>query len=222
MNSTEENKKNLIIGMVGFIGSGKDTAADYLVNNYKFHRYSFAGTLKDAISAVFGWDRNLLEGLTSEARDWRESVDIWWANRLKIPHLTPRWVLQHWGTDILRNYFHNEIWVSSLENKLRKTDDNIVISDVRFPNEINAIHNAGGLVVRIKKGPEPEWYKDALNYNAGPKQIGWAIGRSNLEKFNVHPSESSWIGEDIDCVIENDGTLDDLYLQLRYLVEDRP
>ena len=147
---------NIIIGFVGFIGCGKDTAADYLVNFHGFRRDSFANTLKDAISSVFGWDRTLMEGRTAESRRWREEVDSWWANRLNIPHLTPRWVMQYWGTDVLLNNFHDDIWIASLENKIQKTKDNIVISDVRFPNEIKSIHRSGGLVVRIKRGKDPE------------------------------------------------------------------
>ena len=128
----------MIIGLVGLIGAGKDTAADYLVNFHEFRRDSFANTLKDAVSSVFGWDRILIEGRTKEAREWREQVDPWWATRLAMPHLTPRWVLQYWGTEVCRTGFHDDIWIASLENKMRKTFDNIVISDVRFPNEITA------------------------------------------------------------------------------------
>ena len=82
----------MIVGIAGLIGSGKDTIADYLVNSHGFKRESFAGTLKDAVASVFGWDRILLEGRTSSAREWREQIDSWWATRLNIPHLTPRWI----------------------------------------------------------------------------------------------------------------------------------
>ena len=51
-----------IIGICGLIGSGKDTIADYLVNIHQFRRESFANSLKDAVAAVFGWDREMLEG----------------------------------------------------------------------------------------------------------------------------------------------------------------
>jgi hypothetical protein len=210
----------MIVGFVGFIGSGKDTAADYLVNFHGYRRDSFANTLKDAVACVFGWDRTLLEGRTKEAREWREQIDTWWAKRLDMPHLTPRWVLQYWGTDVLRKGFHDDIWIASLENKMRKTGDNIVISDVRFPNEIKAIHNAGGIVVRIKRGEEPEWYQDAINMNEGRGNMSWMISTDRLKKLGIHASETSWVGGDIDHIIFNNTTIDDLFEQIKNLVSD--
>lgn len=212
----------MIVGFVGLIGAGKDTAADYLVNFHGFRRDSFASTLKDAVAAVFGWDRVLLEGRTKEAREWREKVDLWWANRLGIDHLTPRWILQYWGTDVCRNHFHDDIWIASLENKMRKTKDNIVISDVRFPNEIKAIHNAGGTVIRIKRGPEPDWFRDAVNTNAGKNNMSWLTSKNRLEKLGIHASETAWVGGDIDAVISNDGTIDDLFKAIRSQVSNLP
>jgi hypothetical protein len=211
----------MIIGFVGFIGSGKDTAADYLVNFHGFRRDSFANTLKDAVAAVFGWDRVLLEGRTKEAREWREQVDTWWATRLNVPNLTPRLMLQLWGTEVCRNGFHDDIWIASLENKMRKTTDNIVISDVRFPNEIKAIHNAGGIVVRIKRGDDPEWYQDAVNANAGPQNMSWSISKNRIARLGIHASETSWVGGNIDHIVYNDTTIDELFGQIRCLVEAR-
>jgi hypothetical protein len=211
----------MIIGFVGFISAGKDTAADYLVNYHEFRRDSFASTLKDAVAAVFGWDRTLLEGRTKEAREWREQVDTWWAKRLVLPDLTPRWVLQHWGTEVLRGAFHDEIWIASLENKMRKTRDNIVISDVRFPNEITAIRNAGGTVIRIRRGPDPEWYQHAENYNNGPRTIGWAIGRQRLAQLGIHASETAWIGQSIDFEIDNNGSISDLFAALESVIKSQ-
>lgn len=209
----------MIIGFVGFISSGKDTAADYLVNFHGFRRDSFANTLKDAVSAVFGWDRVLLEGRTKEAREWREQQDLWWSERLNIPELTPRWVLQHWGTEVCRQGFHDDIWIASLENKIRKTKDNIVISDVRFPNEIKAIHNSNGVVVRIKRGPDPEWYNDAINVNSGPTNMSWAISKNKIANLKIHPSETSWIGCEIDYEIENNSSIDELFKCLKNIVK---
>ena len=209
----------MIIGFVGFIGSGKDTAADYLVNFHGFRRDSFANTLKDAVACVFGWDRVLLEGRTKEAREWREQVDPWWAERLSMPNLTPRLMLQLWGTEVCRNGFHDDIWIASLENKMRKTTDNIVISDVRFPNEIKAIHNAGGIVVRIKRGDDPEWYDAAVSVNAGPNgNATWSLSKALLNQLKIHASETAWVGGDIDSTIYNDTTIDALFDQIAKLL----
>ena len=207
----------MIIGFVGFIGSGKDTAADYLVNFHGFRRDSFANTLKDAVAAVFGWDRTLLEGRTKEAREWREQVDPWWAERLNIPHLTPRWVLQYWGTEVCRQAFHDDIWIASVENKMRKTTDNIVISDVRFPNEINAIHGAGGIVVRVQRGSQPHWYDIAIQANKG------SLSAQNfLKNEGIHASETAWVGGNIDHVVHNDHSIDSLFAEIKNLVLNRP
>jgi hypothetical protein len=212
----------MIVGFVGFIGSGKDTAADYLVNFHEFRRDSFANTLKDAVAAVFGWDRVLLEGRTAEARAWREQKDEWWSNRLGKA-ITPRWVLQYWGTEVCRTGFHDDIWIASLENKMRKTTDNIVISDVRFPNEIKAIHNAGGMVVRIKRGQDPEWYDAAASANRGPVgNSSWSISLEKLKRLNIHASETAWVGGNIDHTVYNDNSIDGLFDQLRSLVLNLP
>ena len=196
----------MIIGVCGFIGSGKDTVADYLVNQHEFRRESFAGTLKDAVAAIFGWDREMLEGKSKEAREWREEVDAWWAERLNMPTLTPRWVLQYWGTEVARRGFHNDIWIASLENKLRQSRDNIVISDCRFSNEIASIKDAGGKVVWVQRGDLPAWYNTAKLANDGNVK---AINA--MSKFNIHSSEWAWLNTDFDLEIYNNGSIDELY-----------
>jgi len=213
----------MIIGVCGFIGAGKDTVADYLTNFHGFRRESFANSLKDAVAQVFGWDRTMLEGRTKQAREWREQVDPWWAERLNMPNLTPRWVLQYWGTEVCRRAFHDDIWIASLENKLRTSKDDIVISDCRFPNEIKSIKDAGGVVVRVVRGPEPEWYEDAVNANRGENgNYSWATSRGRLEKLGIHASETAWVGTTFDDVLDNNGSIDDLFARVRGLVPDRP
>ena len=207
----------MIIGVCGFIGSGKDTIADYLVNYHGFRRESFANSLKDAVAHVFGWDRTMLEGRTKQAREWREQKDEWWSNRLGMD-ITPRWILQYWGTEVCRKAFHDDIWIAALENKLRTSKDDIVISDCRFPNEIKSIRNAGGRVIRVVRGPEPEWYDDAVAANKGPHHIGWAIAKDRLAKYKIHASETSWVGTDFDAVLDNNGSIENLFDQVKGLV----
>lgn len=212
----------MIIGICGLIGSGKDTVADFLVNNYNYKKESFAAALKDAASVVFNWDRNLLEGRTVEAREWREQVDTWWSKRLNIPHLTPRFILQNWGTELFRGHFHDDIWIATVENKLRLTTDNIVITDCRFPNEIEAIRKLGGKIIRIKRGIDPDWYHVAEIVNARLVDNSF---RENykilLENYKIHASESSWAGTKFDLIIENNDTVEALYSQIKNLAEGR-
>jgi hypothetical protein len=203
----------MIIGICGFIGAGKDTAADYLVNFHEFRRESFAATLKDACAAVFGWDRTMLEGRTTSAREWREQVDSWWAKRLDMPELTPRLMLQLWGTEVCRRGFHDDIWIASLENKLRTSSDNVVVSDCRFPNEIAALKAQGGKIVWIRRGVTPHWYDIACKANKGDlKALQW------LKDEGIHASEYSWAGTQFDHQIENSGSIDSLYKQLNDLL----
>lgn len=200
----------MIIGVCGLIGSGKDTIADYLVNVHEFRRDSFAASLKDATAAVFGWDRDMLEGRTRSSREWREQPDWWWTQRLGRT-ITPRLILQLWGTEVCRRGFHDDIWIASLENKLRHSRDHVVISDCRFPNEIAAIKNAGGAVIRVTRGIDPDWFLAAVqHFKQG----------DDLPNDMPHSSEWAWAGTDFDHVLDNNRDLDDLYAQINSLVQD--
>ena len=204
----------MIIGITGLISSGKDTAADYLIRFHGFKKLSYAGTLKDTVAAVFGWDREMLEGTTQNSRAWREQVDEWWADRLQMPHLTPRWVLQYWGTEVARKNFHNDIWVASVENKLRNTNDNVVITDCRFKNEVDAIKKAGGMTLRIERGVQPNWLNFATDYNItqNPQALAELIDQ------NIHASEYSSVGLKYDHMVDNNKTIDDLHKNIQSII----
>lgn len=204
-------KSNIVVSISGLIGSGKDTAAAHLITEHGFQKLSFASSLKDAVAVIFGWERSLLEGDTAGSREWRETVDEWWANRLGMPQLTPRWVLQHWGTEVVRTHFHDEMWVASVENKIRRTTENIVITDCRFRNEIALVKNLGGMTCRISRGPDPAWYPTAFEYNKGPEgNMHWATGKRKLDKMGIHASEYSSVGVKYDHLIDNNDTVDAL------------
>lgn len=200
----------MIIGVCGLIGSGKDTIADYLVNIHEFRRDSFAATLKDAVAAVFGWDRDMLEGRSRSSREWREQPDVWWSTRLGRT-ITPRWILQQWGTEVCRRGFHDDIWIASLENKLYAAQDHVVISDCRFPNEIKAIRQAGGIVVRVVRGQDPHWFLEAICH----------IHKGGLLPDSLpHASEWAWAATEFDHVIDNNGTIGELYQQIDTMITD--
>jgi len=213
------NNTNLY-ALLGWIGSGKDTVASRLESHYGWRRVSFAGALKDAVSVIFGWPREMLEGLTLDSRAWRENVDPWWADRLGIPHLTPRWVLQHMGTNVLRQHFHDDIWIAALEKRLIDSDDQpIVISDCRFQNEIKLVKQyQGNLVQVIRSFETPVWYQCAVRQNfASDEELLDLIEHSlTMESLypQVHSSEYSWVGSKIDYKIMNTQTLEDLYEQI--------
>jgi hypothetical protein len=107
------------------------------------------------------------------------------------------------------------MWVASLEHRLLNTKNDIVITDCRFPNEIKAIRAAGGRVVRIIRGPEPAWFDHAKSMNKGPnRNMSWALSKQKIEKLGVHASETAWVGQKFDVVLNNSGTIEELYQQI--------
>ena len=180
-----------IIALTGYSGSGKDTAASYLIEHYGFQKMSFAATLKDAIAAVFGWPRDMLEGLTNESREWRDKKDVWWSNKLDM-YVTPRKILQLWGTEVCRQHFHEDIWIMSLERQLSQLSETakIVITDCRFENEAAMIRSIGGKMIHVRR---------------------WITASGTVTNSSEHKSESGIEVDDADMIISNNGTLQELY-----------
>ena len=191
----------MIIGICGLIGSGKDTIADELVQNYSFVKLSFADKLKDSVASMFDWDRQLLDGKSKESRDWREQEDKFWSKELGSS-VTPRLVLQKFGTECMREGFYDGIWVSLTKKKiLDNPDTKWVIPDVRFENEAKMIKEVGGEVWWVKRGQLPVWFRMYQDIGQKPKDI--------------HPSEWAWANVNFDKVLENNTTIDALKSQVQ-------
>jgi hypothetical protein len=196
----------MIIGICGLIGSGKGTVADILVENHNFKKLSFADKLKDGVASVFDWDRDLLEGDTDRSRIWREKTDQFWTEETGF-EVTPRLVLQLFGTDCMRNGFFDGIWVSLVKKQiLENPDTDWVIPDVRFPNEMRMINSVQGQVWQVRRGDLPQWFYDRRDHGEKPE--------------NVHPSEWAWIesNSSFDQIVSNDTTLEDLQKKVQSII----
>jgi hypothetical protein len=199
----------MLLGVVGFAGSGKGTIGDILIRDHQFVRLSFADALKDAVSVIFGWDRNMLEGDTKESRDWREKVDPWWSNKFGY-QVTPRLMLQKMGTEAGRNVFDDEIWIHTVARRL-KNHENVVIPDVRFKNEIDFIRDNGGYIIQVNRGKNPKWYETALKAN---KEENTDL----MVNYPIHYSEWAWLGHHRDYVIDNNGSLVMLESDIKHMM----
>jgi hypothetical protein len=198
-----------LIGICGFIGSGKDTVAKLFVEQGCVQD-SFAAPLKDMCASIFGWQREMLEGDSMDSREFRETPDLYWTRKLGIDHFTPRLALQLLGTDIMRTHFSQDIWLNSLEYRIRRQRQDelcVVVSDARFKNELNLIKELGGVVIHVKRSELPEWYEVAVHANNGS-----VTAKHTMEtKYrHIHASEWKWVGFEFDYEIENTGTLEDL------------
>lgn len=207
----------MIIGLVGFAGSGKGTVADILVDSYDYCKLSFADAVKDATSTIFGWSRNLLEGDTEESRVFREKKDEFWSSKFGYD-VTPRHMLQLMGTEAGREVFHQDLWVHTLERRISYKRDwefevNFVIPDVRFPNEIESIRNMGGFIIRIRRGEEPSWYETAYKQNVNKLMMMHVLFPE------IHHSEWAWIGSGFDYEIVNDGSMTILQNDVRHMLK---
>ncbi len=186
----------MLIGLLARRTYGKDTIADYLVKNYGYQKVPLASPLKEACRILFNFDDEQLYG------SQKETIDPNWG-------IAPRQVFQYLGTDVLRNDISKIIpdikdnfWINNVKIQYKKAlkqnpNTKFVISDVRFQNEVDIIQKLGGKVVKIERD---------LNIN---------------DTTDTHESEKSIdFINNYDILVENNGTLDELYMKVDELVEN--
>jgi len=177
-----------IIGFLAKQRHGKDTAADYLVNKYQYKKLSFAKPIKDACEKLFGFTKEQLYGNKKEVKD-----EFW--------GISPRTALRWLGTDIFREqigkiipHIKNNFWVTRTNqiciNEFKNNPKaKLTVADVRFQNEVDAIHDMGGIVIKIY--------------------------RPNMNDVSNHISEKEIDNiKNYDKLIVNDGTIEDLYKKI--------
>lgn len=208
----------MIIGIVGFIGTGKSTIGRILETDFGYQSISFASNLKDAVSDIFGWPRELLEGNTSESRKFRETIDKKWSEELKR-EITPRLALQLMGTEAGRNIFGQNVWVYSTMRKIENSDNpNWVITDCRFSNEMDSIRKRGGKIIHVKRGLEPVWLQTALETNA--RMHSPNSPEHMTKKYpDIHISEWGWVGKSMDAILHNNSTEEELRKNVRLVLK---
>jgi hypothetical protein len=171
--------KQIIVGLAGFARCGKDTLAQELVTRDGFHRIGFADAMKEILyetNPIVYVQDNRIPVRVQKIVDDRG----WEGAKTAYPEL--RYLLQRLGTEGARKHIADDIWVRTVMEKTANIPK-LVIPDVRFPNEAEAIHDRGGIVMRIVRGDE------------GP--------------VNSHQSETAYLGGDF--TIYNNGTPTDLY-----------
>jgi hypothetical protein len=147
-----EPKPVAIIGVTGPMGAGKDAVAAALKSagtGYEIKR--FAAALRQVVS--------ILTGLRVEDTETGEGK----ATYLPAWGMTVGQMLQRLGTDAVRENLHPDAWVLALFSTIG-ADDRVIISDVRFPNEVQAIRDRGGIIVRVTR-PGGATEKDALRHD---------------------------------------------------------
>lgn len=207
--TSQSNNRPILLGLCGFSESGKDTVADYLVKNYNFNKLAFGDSLKYSISYTFD-----IPTFLWYSKEWvSEPCDI-------LGGKTPREVLQYYGTDVARQINPN-VWVNKVRDKIQDTNKKVILTDIRFPNELKLLQEFGGKLVYVyKPGLVP--YKlvklvKTLGINTFTKSIVSLL--ANKKYSHVSELNSIFLREQADHVLYNVTSLDSLYTQIDNLME---
>ena len=164
-------------GICGAIGAGKSATAAAMAKYLPGCRVeSFASPVKDIVASAFDWPRGYLDGKTSDDRAWRERADPYWTAQLGRP-ITPRWAMQFFGTEVLRNRIDIDFMVRKAERAITHAPEScrhLVFADVRFPNEVAMIRKHRGMIIKVVLQPPRLHLPEVLKHeseNALPDDV---------------------------------------------------
>jgi len=213
-----------LIGISGKMRSGKNTAADYLANLFKWSGksvklVSFAGPLKDAAKADFArlqtflnefvdryqdkiislalppiYQKLVEKNLESAMNDLRIADHNWYEEKTPITRI----LLQDYGTKIFRERVDQDYWVNKfIESVHSSIEDVVICTDMRFLNEATAVKNSG-----------LNQYCIRVNRNLPRNELSDSISETDLDNYTM------W-----DAIIDNNGSLEELYKRLEMIYE---
>lgn len=163
-----------LIGFAGRKGSGKDTCAAVFVEHLGYERFAFADCMKNICKTLFDLTDDQLHGDSKDTTDKRYGH-------------SPRQLLQMFGADFIRDMVSKEFWVEKFRRFMgERLDDDppVVVSDVRYQNEVDAVRLCGGKV--------------------------YMIHRASQSPTDAHGSEDVEALQGIAATINNDGSLHEL------------
>lgn len=178
----------MLVALCGHAQHGKDTVASALPN---FKRVAFADPVKQialALNPIITMDLNLSGVLESCGNSWDEAK--------KVPEV--RRILQRIGTECIREIIGDNIWIDLAVKKIKEIKGDVVVTDLRFPNEAAAIRKLGGYI--------------------------WRVSRPNFDNGvdRGHPSEKLVAEIDFDYFINNNNTIEELRIKaLKALIRAR-
>lgn len=209
-----------LIALGGLKESGKDTAADHLVEVHGFVKFGMSDALNDAMLTLNPWimldypERiGYLRTTTWEPvkyRDLHDAVGYVAAKR----HSEVREFLQVLGTEVGRDMIDPDVWVSIMRDRIEeklKAGVPVALTAARFPNELAMVRELGGLAVWVERDAvRPSEAVAGPRVYTGTQSVTKSLSEAH-RAVEQHASETSVGPSDFDIVIENNGTLEELY-----------
>lgn len=139
----------MLFTLSGCKRSGKDTCFRILKNEWESKgftvaQFAFADALREVCSIVFGYTDEHFDDLFKES----------YPSPILGPGWTPRRALQFVGTELFRKQIDSDVWVRVGIQRLHaliQTVDVVVVTDVRFENELRALKELGSLFVFVAR-----------------------------------------------------------------------